>query len=344
MLEVSGIANLTLQGSMGGSSSPLSLQLVGLRCGKSPGCDLRALVRVGDQTSGDASPGYMISGDAKSWVIKPPMMMTQSAGQPAAASRGWGTGGRAGSGGSRTRGHSGGQGNGMDDVPGGHVGGQDSGQGRGQGNCRNQTDDAVNDNIRDDVNRGYTYKEFLACNPKEYDGKGGAIVYTCWIMKMESVHDMSGCKDSQRVKYIVGSFVDFRLLTRAEFCPSNEMQKLETKLWNHAMVGASHVAYTDRFHELARMVATIEPKTIQKAMQIAGTFTDETLRNGTIKKNHEKKGNVGEPSKDSNGKEDNKRTRTGNAFSTTTVTPPKMCVAAEDCTGALLHNITATVT
>ena len=41
---------------------------------------------------------------------------------------------------------------------------------------------------------------------------------------------------------------------RDEFCPNNEMQKLETELWNHAMVGASHAAYTDRFHELARLV------------------------------------------------------------------------------------------
>nr|GEW96001.1 reverse transcriptase domain-containing protein [Tanacetum cinerariifolium] len=39
-----------------------------------------------------------------------------------------------------------------------------------------------------------------------------------------------------------------------ELCPSNEMQKLETELWNHAMVGAGHVACTDRFHEVARLV------------------------------------------------------------------------------------------
>nr|GEV03170.1 hypothetical protein [Tanacetum cinerariifolium] len=49
-------------------------------------------------------------------------------------------------------------------------------QGKGQGNGRNQNGDAVNDNIRGDISRGCTYKEFLACNPKEYDGKGGAIV------------------------------------------------------------------------------------------------------------------------------------------------------------------------
>ncbi|GKE60069.1 putative reverse transcriptase domain-containing protein, partial [Tanacetum coccineum] len=65
------------------------------------------------------------------------------------------------------------------------------------------------------------------------------------------------------------------------------------------------------------MVAATEPKTIQKAVQIAGTLTDEALRNGSIKKNHKKKGNGGEPSKDRNVRDDNKRTRTGNAFATT---------------------------
>ncbi|GKC61113.1 hypothetical protein Tco_1088711, partial [Tanacetum coccineum] len=59
-------------------------------------------------------------------------------------------------------------------------------QGSNQGDNRNQSDIAVNDNIQGDVRnvivkngkRGCTYKEFLACNPKEYDGKGGVIVYT----------------------------------------------------------------------------------------------------------------------------------------------------------------------
>ncbi|GJX76438.1 putative reverse transcriptase domain-containing protein [Tanacetum coccineum] len=127
-----------------------------------------------------------------------------------------------------------------------------------------------------------------------------------------------------------------------EFCPSNEMQKLESELWNHAMVGAGHAAYTHRFHELARLVphlvtpesrmieryayglapqihrivAATEPKTMQKAVQISGALTNETVRNGTIKK-IEKRGNVGEPSKDRNRRDDNKRTRTVNAFATT---------------------------
>ncbi|GJX11843.1 putative reverse transcriptase domain-containing protein [Tanacetum coccineum] len=84
----------------------------------------------------------------------------------------------------------------------------------------------------------------------------------------------------QKVKYTAGSFV-----SKALTC--HEIQKLESELWNHAMVGAGHAAYTDRFHELAR----------------------------TIKILRERK--CGEPSKDRNGREDNKRTRTVNAFATT---------------------------
>ncbi|GKG19929.1 hypothetical protein Tco_0379730, partial [Tanacetum coccineum] len=77
---------------------------------------------------------------------------------------------------------------------------------------------------------------------------------------------------------------------------------------------AGHAAYTDRFHELARLV----PHLVTPEIKIAGTLTDEALRNGSIKKNPEKRGNEGEPSKDMNGREDNKRTRTVNAFATTT--------------------------
>ncbi|GKC57695.1 hypothetical protein Tco_1085293 [Tanacetum coccineum] len=108
------------------------------------------------------------------------------------------------------------------------------------------------------------------------------------------------------------------------------------------MVGAGHAAYINRFHELARlvthlvtpesrkieryvyglapqihgMVAATEPKTIQKAVQIFGALTDEADRNGSIKK-VEKRVNVREPSKDKNGRDDNKRTMIGNDFAST---------------------------
>ncbi|GJX45227.1 reverse transcriptase domain-containing protein [Tanacetum coccineum] len=209
-----------------------------------------------------------------------------------------------------------------------------------QGNVGNQNGNVVNENVQENVrnvlvngNRvGCSYKEFLACNPKEYDGKGGVVVLTRWIEKMESVQDMSGCSIDQKVKYTAGSFVgkaltwwnsqirtlsqevavsmswnDFKLMMIEEFCTSHEMQKLETELWNHDMVGAGHAAYTDRFHELAS----------NRAKDYAEcALTNEAVRNGSIKK-AEKRGNMGEPSKDKNGRDDNKSTRTGNAFAIT---------------------------
>ncbi|GKC74927.1 putative reverse transcriptase domain-containing protein [Tanacetum coccineum] len=72
------------------------------------------------------------------------------------------------------------------------------------------------------------------------------------------------------------------------------------------MVGAGHAAYTDRFQDLARLVPHL----------ISGALTDEAVRNGTIKKVG-KRGNMGEPSKDRSGRDDNKRTRTMNDFATT---------------------------
>ncbi|GKA80678.1 reverse transcriptase domain-containing protein [Tanacetum coccineum] len=323
----------------------------------------------------------------------PPRMTTRSAGRQTAAPRGGRTGGRTGRGGGRTG------------EPTGRVGGRtgdQDGQGGDRGIGANGGVDEVPDfstviaqqlqdllptiiaqvgnhasNIQGDVRsvnvsngrNGCSYKEFMACNPKDYDGKGGAIVYTRWIEKMESVQDMSGCGANQKVKYTAGSFIgkaltwwntqvqtrgreaavgmtweDFKGLMRKEFCPNNELQKLESEFWCHAMVGAGHAAYTDRFHKLARlvphlvtpenkrieryiyglapqiraMVAATEPTTIQSVVLKAGMLTDEAIRNGSLRKNTEKRGNGREPSRDGNVRDDNKRSRTGRAFAIVT--------------------------
>ncbi|GKD54464.1 reverse transcriptase domain-containing protein, partial [Tanacetum coccineum] len=255
----------------------------------------------------------------------PPRMRTQSAGRPAAESLGGGTGVRVGRGGRGRRPREGGapdfstiisqQLQNLLPAMLAQVG--------NQGNVGNQNGNVVNENVQENIRNvivngnqvGCSYKEFLACNPKEYDGKGGVVVLTRWIKKMESVHDMSGCSIDQKVKYTAGSFVgkaltwwnsqirmlsrevvvsmswnDFKFMMIEEFCPSHEMQKLALHL------------------------VTPESRMIER--YISGALTDEAVRNGSIKK-VEKRGNVGEPSKDKNGRDDNKRTRTGNAFATT---------------------------
>ncbi|GKF19999.1 hypothetical protein Tco_0068637 [Tanacetum coccineum] len=115
----------------------------------------------------------------------PPRMTTRSVGRATTAQRGGRTGGRAGRVGGRTRGQFGDQGDGEIDGQGGQVG--------GRGNEVNDGVDGVlgfstviaqqlqnllptggvRNVIANNNRRGCTYKEFLACNPKEYDGKGG---------------------------------------------------------------------------------------------------------------------------------------------------------------------------
>ncbi|GJS34955.1 hypothetical protein Tco_0533337 [Tanacetum coccineum] len=247
-----------------------------------------------------------ISGDAK---IIPPRVRTQSAGWPAAESLGGGTGVRVGRGGRGKRPREGNDER-FDDL---------NGQGNEQGLRANGGIEGVNRNVEGvnggenignvivNGNRvGCSYKEFLACNPKEYDDKGGVEVLPLWIEKMEYVQDMSGCSIDQKVKYTVGLFVG-----KALTWWNSQIRTLSREVAvKSRLVRDGHAAYTDRFHELARlvphlvtpesrmikkyvyghapqirrMVTATEPNTIQKAVQISGALIDVVVRNGSIKK------------------------------------------------------------
>ncbi|GKE64479.1 hypothetical protein Tco_1518640 [Tanacetum coccineum] len=98
------------------------------------------------------------------------------------------------------------------------------------------------------IMNGCSYKDFVACKPKEFDGKGSAVAYIHWVEKMEAVHDISGCGDHWKATAIGMTLENFKALMREEYCLSNEMLRLETEFWSHSMVGAGHLVYTDQFH------------------------------------------------------------------------------------------------
>nr|GEZ16657.1 reverse transcriptase domain-containing protein [Tanacetum cinerariifolium] len=151
---------------------------------------------------------------------------------------------RAGRGGGRTRGRYGDQGNGRIDGQGGQGSEATKVEVKGMVGIKTAMPSMTTSGVMLGISLrtttvglyGCTYKEFLACNPKEYDGKGGVVAYTRWIEKMESIRILG------REVAVGMSWDNFKELMREEFCPSNEMQK------------AGHAAYTDRFHELARVV------------------------------------------------------------------------------------------
>ncbi|GJW81749.1 hypothetical protein Tco_0145724 [Tanacetum coccineum] len=113
---------------------------------------------------------------------------------------------------------------------------------------------------------GCSYKEFLLCNPKDFDE--GQVYSRSLIGKALTVVGMT--------------LEDFKALMREEFCPNNEMQKLESEFWCHTMVGAIHAAYTDRFHKLARLVphlVTPENKRIERNKADLDTMSMDDLYN-----------------------------------------------------------------
>ncbi|GJR72771.1 putative reverse transcriptase domain-containing protein, partial [Tanacetum coccineum] len=225
-----------------------------------------------------------------------PRMRSRSAGRPAAESLGGGTGVRVGRGGRGRRPREGNYER-VDDL---------NGQGNDQGMGANGGVEGVNGNVSNQGNVGN--KNGNVVNENAQENVGNVIVNGNRIRTLS------------REVAISMSWNDFKFMMIQEFCPSHEMQKLEFELRNHAMVGASHDAYADRFHELARlvphlvtpesriieryvygltlqireMVAATEPKTMQKAVQISAALTDEAVRNGSIKK-VEKRGNDREP-------------------------------------------------
>nr|GEW27850.1 putative reverse transcriptase domain-containing protein [Tanacetum cinerariifolium] len=236
----------------------------------------------------------------------PPRMTTRSASRSTDAPQGGRTGGRTSIGCGRTR------------EPTGRVGGRTGDQDCQRGDQGNRANGGVDEfpDFSTVISQQLQLfiKEFLARNLKDYDGKGGAIAYTYWTKKMESVQDMSGCGVNM-------TWEDFKALMREELCPKNNMQKLETEFWCYAMIEAGYVAYTERFHELPRLVphlVTLENKRIESAVLKAGMLTDEAIWNGSLKKNTEKRGNNRESCRDGNASYDNKRSRTRRAFASTT--------------------------
>lgn len=121
--------------------------------------------------------------------------------------------------------------------------------------------------------RECTYKEFINYKPKTFYKNEIVVEMMRWIEKIESIFEISFCAESCKVKFVVCTFEDTSLswrnnhvktmgisttnviswdevnqLMMDEYCPREEMEKLEQELWNLAMQDADIAAYTSRFN------------------------------------------------------------------------------------------------
>ncbi|GJY44604.1 hypothetical protein Tco_0432817, partial [Tanacetum coccineum] len=100
------------------------------------------------------------------------------------------------------------------------------------------------------------------CKPIDYDGMGGAIVLTRWVEKMESVMDISGCTNNQKVWYGTTSLINKALTWWNTQIQARGCEAAMGMTWEDFKA-----LMTEEFHELAKLVphlVTPESKRIDR--------------------------------------------------------------------------------
>ncbi|GJS53403.1 putative reverse transcriptase domain-containing protein [Tanacetum coccineum] len=93
-------------------------------------------------------------------------------------------------------------------------------------------------------------------------GTEGVVGLTRWFEKMETVFNISNCPSKTigvDAAYAMKWVGLMKLMTEV-YCPRNEIQKMETKLWNLIVKGNDLTAYTQRFQELILLCTRMVPK------------------------------------------------------------------------------------
>ncbi|GJR14261.1 putative reverse transcriptase domain-containing protein [Tanacetum coccineum] len=202
-----------------------------------------------------------------------------------------------GNGGNRNGGNgNGGNGNGGNGNGGNRNGGNGNGNGNGGGNGYNFGGFVPA--------RECTYQDFLKCQPLSFNGTEGVVGLTRWFEKMETVFHISNCLERYQVKYAsctllnsaltwwnsykrtirieaayAMSWAELMKLMTEVYCPRNEVQKMETELWNLVVKGNDLTAYTRRFQELVLLCTRMVPNEEDKVKRFVGGLPDNIQGN-----------------------------------------------------------------
>nr|KAJ0226254.1 hypothetical protein LSAT_V11C100045850 [Lactuca sativa] len=154
-----------------------------------------------------------------------------------------------------------------------------------------------------------TYKDFMNCRPKSFHGTEGVVSLTRWIEKTESVFQTSFCPDKCKVRFPACTFADATLtwwnnqvntigiddansmqweelkrMLVEEYCPREEIHKLEQELWTLTMKGSQINAYTTRFNDLAVTCPALVTLEYKKIERYIWGFIAESPESGTNKR------------------------------------------------------------
>ncbi|GKB27288.1 putative reverse transcriptase domain-containing protein [Tanacetum coccineum] len=107
------------------------------------------------------------------------------------------------------------------------------------------------------VARECTFPGFNKCGPMPFHGTESAVGLIHWFEKMESTFRISECAEGKKVATLgieVANgmpWAKMKKLMIDEFCPIEEVQRLEDELRNLKLRDINIAAYTQRFNELA---------------------------------------------------------------------------------------------
>ncbi|GJX60531.1 putative reverse transcriptase domain-containing protein [Tanacetum coccineum] len=173
----------------------------------------------------------------------------------------------------------------------------------GNGNGGNEN---PNENGRGDrhVARECTYQDFMKCQPLNFKGSEGVFGLIRWFKKIEIMFHISNCLEKYQVKYATCTLLN-NVLTwwnshkrtiRVEaaftmswrelmklmvevYCLRNEIQKMESKLWNLTVKNNDFAAYTQRFQELTMMCTKMVPEEEDQVEKFIGGLLDNIQGN-----------------------------------------------------------------
>ncbi|GJU50073.1 putative reverse transcriptase domain-containing protein [Tanacetum coccineum] len=193
---------------------------------------------------------------------------------------------------------------------------------------RNEANRAGGPNVAP-VARECTFADFMKCSPIPFRGNEGAIGLIRWIERTEMVFTVSKCTEGNKVVFAAATFQDraltwwnsqvatlgmeavtgktwaeMKVMMTEEFCPPEEIQRMEYELWNLKVKDMDISSYTTRFNELALLcpgmvpteqkkveayirglsenikgeVTSSEPTTMNKAVRMAHTLMEQKVK------------------------------------------------------------------
>ncbi|GKB61689.1 putative reverse transcriptase domain-containing protein, partial [Tanacetum coccineum] len=146
----------------------------------------------------------------------------------------------------------------------GNGGNEGNGSGGNGGNRGNGENGNGNKNGNHGMNYGgfmpvaqeCTSQDFLKCKPHNFSGTEGV-----WNSHKRTI--------GMDAAYAMNWDGLMRLMTEV-YCPRNEIQKMETKLWNLTVKGNDLTAYTQRFQELILLCTRMVPDEEERVERFIG--------------------------------------------------------------------------